>query len=418
MTTEVPTFVICRDRLTPLTALVRWLEKAGRDRVLLIDSASSYPPLLDYYQSCPYPVHRCTDNVGNRSPWALGLVPPDEPYVVTDCDVLPDQGCPEDVYDHLGELVGRFGEEPKVGLGLRLDDLPVQYSARRVVQKNEARFWEKEIAPGIFGAEVDTTFALYPPGRPFVIGGLRTGPPYLARHLTWYIDDNDFAEDEAYYRSHISRDYAAYSLLPHFDAAEAPNLYMDFEKTPEFIDDWPQLSRGIVLDDLLDVTAIVATRTGDPPVPAEQLAAAAGGLRGEVLTIEVPVGPEGHPQYTMGWDGAARTARSHYIALVPAGAVLAPGSIFAAVAVLHRGAQGVEPGRLGALRSESTVRSSPDQAGGNAGGADGLPQLMLFRRTAFNGAGGFRLDRPDRASVDDLFTRLVSAGWATANYAS
>lgn len=166
VTTEVPTFVMCRDRLTPLVALVHWLEEAGRGRVLLIDSASSYPPLLDYYESCPYPVHRCTDNVGNRSPWALGLVPQDEPYVVTDCDVLPDQGCPEDVYDHLGELVARFGEEPKVGLGLRLDDLPVQYSARRIVQKNESQFWEKEVSPGIFRAEVDTTFALTRPGGP------------------------------------------------------------------------------------------------------------------------------------------------------------------------------------------------------------------------------------------------------------
>jgi hypothetical protein len=61
---------MCRDRLTPLVALVHWLEEAGRDRVLLIDSASSYPPLLDYFGSCSYPVYRCTDNVGNRSPWA------------------------------------------------------------------------------------------------------------------------------------------------------------------------------------------------------------------------------------------------------------------------------------------------------------------------------------------------------------
>jgi hypothetical protein len=344
-------------------------------------------------------------------------VPQDEPYVVTDCDVVPDETCPEDVYDHLGELVARFGEEPKVGLGLRLDDLPVQYSARRMVQKNESRFWEKEVSPGIFRAEVDTTFAFYPPGRPFVIGGLRTGPPYLARHLTWYIDDNDFAEDEAYYRAHLSGDYPAYSLLPHFDT-QVPDLYMDFKKTAGFVDDWPQLCRDIVLDDLLDVTVIVVTRTGDPPVPAEQLAAAAGALRGQVLTAEVAVSPEGNPQYTTGWNDAAPIARSHYIALVPTGAVLAPGSIVGAVAVLHHGAHGTEPGRLAAARSASTVRSSGDQVGGHASGADGLPQLMVFRRTAFNGAGGFRLDRPDGASVDDLFARLVSAGWATASYES
>lgn len=382
---------------------------------LLIDSASSYPPLLDYYESCPYPVHRCTDNVGNRSPWALGLVPQDEPYVVTDCDVLPDQGCPEDVYDHLGELVARFGEEPKVGLGLRLDDLPVQYSARRIVQKNESQFWEKEVSPGIFRAEVDTTFAPYPPGRPFVIGGLRTGPPYLARHLTWYIDDSDLDEDEAHYMAHLSRDYPAYSLLPHFDTQD-PARYMDFKKTAEFVDDWPRLCRGIVLDDLLDVTVIVAARTGDPRVPAQQLAAAAGALRGQLLTVEVAASTEGNPQYTTGWNDGAPIARSHYIALVPTGAVLEPGSIVGAVAVLHHGAHGTEPGLLAAARSASTVRFSADQVGGHASGPDGLPQLMVFSRTAFNGAGGFRLDRPDGASVDDLFARLVSAGWATETF--
>ena len=57
----------------------------------------------------------------------------------------------------------------------------------------------------MFRADIDTTFALYRPldrrrhgeGR-----ALRTGPPYVARHLPWYLDSSNLSAEDAYYREH------------------------------------------------------------------------------------------------------------------------------------------------------------------------------------------------------------------------
>ena len=57
----------------------------------------------------------------------------------------------------------------------------------------------------MFVAPVDTTFAAYRPGEPFgKKPAVRTGHPYLARHLAWYVDTGNLTEEESYYREHAS----------------------------------------------------------------------------------------------------------------------------------------------------------------------------------------------------------------------
>ena len=70
----------------------------------------------------------------------------------------------------------------------------------------EGKFWDPaiEIEPGIYAAGVDTTFALYRPleRRHELMRAVRTGKPYVARHLPWYIDSNHLSEEDTYYRDH------------------------------------------------------------------------------------------------------------------------------------------------------------------------------------------------------------------------
>ncbi|HVS43718.1 MAG TPA: glycosyltransferase family 2 protein, partial [Candidatus Dormibacteraeota bacterium] len=82
-----PVFITCRDRVTALRALVRWLEGAGCTRIHLVDNQSTYPPLLDYYAATPHTVIRLRDNLGHRAAWESGAVrehAAGEHYVVTD----------------------------------------------------------------------------------------------------------------------------------------------------------------------------------------------------------------------------------------------------------------------------------------------------------------------------------------------
>ena len=89
-------------------------------------------------------------------------------------------------------------------MGLRIDDLPAHFALRDDVISWERQFWQVEVEPGVFRADTDTTFAMYRPldRRHEMFRALRTGPPYVARHLPWYTDSSMPSAEETYYRAH------------------------------------------------------------------------------------------------------------------------------------------------------------------------------------------------------------------------
>jgi hypothetical protein len=187
--------------------LLDWLEEAEYTRILLVDNASTFPPLVDFLATVDVEVVRLDRNLGHLGPWTTKVrarLDSDGPFVVTDCDVVPDDDCPADVVEHLAGLLLSHADIDKVGLGLRIDDLPDCYALKEQAVAWESQFWEVEIAPKVFRAEVDTTFALYhSPVRPHgTARALRTGAPYVARHLPWYADSAHPTEEQRYYRQH------------------------------------------------------------------------------------------------------------------------------------------------------------------------------------------------------------------------
>ncbi len=205
---QTPIFIVVRDLLSPLQELVGWLERAGQERIVLVDNDSAYPPMVDYLSTTPHTVVRCGWNMGHRSPWLSGAVfelADEQSYVVTDPDIVPDEGCPLDAIDHFAEILDAHPEVHRVGLGLRIDDLPDHYNSKADVIAWESPFWEKEIAPGLFSAPIDTTFAVARVPRPAAMPSIRTGPPYVARHLPWYDNTAEPSEEMVYYRERSDR---------------------------------------------------------------------------------------------------------------------------------------------------------------------------------------------------------------------
>ena len=207
---STPIVIISRDRLEPLQLLLGWLDQAGYSRPIVVDNASTFPPLVDFLDAqSEIEVVRLDRNLGHLAPWVSDDVQsrlkPTQPFVATDCDVVPDSDCPIDVVEHLAGLLVSYKNVDKVGLGLRIDDLPDSYALKEAVIAWESRFWEREFQPGVFDAEVDTTFALYrsPVDPHSTIRALRTGPPYVARHLSWYADSGSLTEEQQYYREHV-----------------------------------------------------------------------------------------------------------------------------------------------------------------------------------------------------------------------
>lgn len=204
---QTPIIINNFNRLTFLQNLIDRLVKSGYTNIYIIDNASTYPPLLEYYDKIPYTIFRLKDNIGFLSLWKTGLYKKfkNQYFVYTDSDVVPCDNCPDDFISYFYELMRRYPRATKVGFSLKIDDLSDTFKNKSKVLEWEAKFWKTSLEKDIYRAAIDTTFALY---RPNVKGGayfhdfmIRTAGLYQAKHLPWYNDDNNPTEEEAYYVS-------------------------------------------------------------------------------------------------------------------------------------------------------------------------------------------------------------------------
>jgi hypothetical protein len=189
--------IINFNRLTLAKNLADWLHSKGCEPIF-IDNNSDYPPLLEYYNTCPYRVVRMDKNYGHRVIWdkdIVNLLGIKDWYCVTDSD-LDMSSVPDDFIDVLATGLIRYPEFNKCGLSLEINDLP---DGDFVKEKCEARYWLRPLDKDYFDAQVDTTFAMYK-ANGYFLEGIRTNRPYTARHVPWYYKDiNSLPEDEQYY---------------------------------------------------------------------------------------------------------------------------------------------------------------------------------------------------------------------------
>lgn len=203
---DIPIYLNCRDRVADLENLVGWLENAGYQRIVLVDNDSSWPPMLDYLDRTSHEVLRLGANCGAKSLWVADIVPT-RWFVFSDPDVLPIDDCPHDLVAHLLELLQRH-PFPKAGPGLYLDDVP--RTLRSYQAEVELITRRKEIRQGVFASQIDTTFALYRPGRTpaarrwdKTLQALRLAFPYQCRHMPWYHIDDPTEEERFYLQLHL-----------------------------------------------------------------------------------------------------------------------------------------------------------------------------------------------------------------------
>lgn len=194
---DTPVNIVTRDRVTDLRRLVSWLEDAGYHNIRFLDNGSRYRPLIRYLEASPHETLWLGRNWGSRVLWTYpdNLIP-DEPYVLTDPDVVPVEGCPADLLARLQDLLDRYPHIPKAGPGLFLDDLDEDMPSLE---------WERELVspgrllePDAYESLIDTTFALYRPGAQFSFHAIRTTGNYQFRHTPWYAKPPLSAEDRYY----------------------------------------------------------------------------------------------------------------------------------------------------------------------------------------------------------------------------
>lgn len=200
--------VICRDLVTWPAAMVDTLQAWGHSPIIL-DNASSYPPCLRWLaHDCPCPVVRVGRNLGHTGPWTGGYVEQyadSDHYAVTD----PDLDLADVTADALEVCRWHLERNPalcKVGLSLRLDDLPGDNPQRQAILDWEGQFWPAPV-DGLHRAPLDTTLAVYDRRRPFTPGQIwpagRLASPCSARHLPWYLAPHRLTDEFRYYLDHV-----------------------------------------------------------------------------------------------------------------------------------------------------------------------------------------------------------------------
>ena len=208
---EVPIIINNFNRLTTLHLLIEALHKRGYDNIYIIDNASTYPPLLEYYDQCPYTVFRLTENLGFKALWKSHLDKKfcNDYFIYTDSDVVPADFCPADFVDYFLQDLKKHPLARKIGFSLRIDNLPDCYDHKQEVIEKETIYYSRLEEEKLYRAPIDTTFALYRPrvglSRSRYVEAYRTAYPYQAEHLPWYTNSAQPSEEELYYIKHCSK---------------------------------------------------------------------------------------------------------------------------------------------------------------------------------------------------------------------
>jgi len=201
----VKAFVNNFNHFTWTKSLVENLYRLGAEPVI-VDNASTYPPLIEWYDSTSCEIIRLETNTGHLAPWSSGSVNRIATgyYIVTDSD-LDISEVPNDTVSHLIDGYNKH-KVVKCGLSIRIDDLP-ETKMGQVARTWEAHFWARPTGDGFFHADIDTTFAVYhkdkEPTR--VYPALRANSPYTARHMPWYITPHNITEEFEYFMATTSK---------------------------------------------------------------------------------------------------------------------------------------------------------------------------------------------------------------------
>lgn len=208
---DIPIIINNFNRLTTLLKLINALSERGYDNIYIIDNNSTYPPLLDYYEKCPYKVFRLIQNLGFKALWKSGLSKQlcQDYYIYTDSDVVPVKECPADFINTIFTLLKKYKYAYKIGLSLRIDNLPDHYLFKQKVIDAEKKDNLVKNEDGLYRRPTDTTFAIYRPrvklSRSRYAEAYRTDFPYEIEHLPWYVNTENPTEEEIYYTQHCSK---------------------------------------------------------------------------------------------------------------------------------------------------------------------------------------------------------------------
>ena len=202
---SIPVIIVNYNRCQTLMQMVDWLlQLDDAVSIIILDNASTYPPLLEYYDSLDYPnvqVKRFTKNHKLDKMIAISQTMQQyEYYVVTDADLIPYSDTKGNILSRMKVMLAKHKDINHVGASLMINDIPDYYPLKHAVQKWEGQFWTHSREENVFEAFVDTTFAMYRNNSYLMelYPALRLGKNYSLKHVDWYVDLSNLSHENKY----------------------------------------------------------------------------------------------------------------------------------------------------------------------------------------------------------------------------
>ncbi len=202
---SIPVIIINYNRCQTLMQMVDWLLNLDDAvSIIIIDNASAYPPLLQYYDTLDLPnvqVKRFTKNHCLNKVIAISQTMQQfDYYVITDADLIPYQNTKGDILTRMKSMLEKYKEINHIGASLAIDDLPEHYPLKNAVQKWEGQFWNCSREQGVYEAFVDTTFGMYRSNSYAMelYPALRLGKNYSLKHVDRYVDPLNLSEENKF----------------------------------------------------------------------------------------------------------------------------------------------------------------------------------------------------------------------------
>lgn len=221
---ETPIILNNFNRLTSTRNMYEFLKNRNFTHIVILDNASTYPPLLDWYATLEDgEVIRLPTNIGAHCLFDSGYLKniTDEYVVYSDSDLELNPLMPEDFLEMMKSMLIKYNEK-KIGLALRIDDVPESCYKNCITGsiEHERQFWVEELEKDVYRAAVDTTFCLLHRPDYHDLTALRIAGNFTARHIPWYQDYSTLNEEEKYFvdnanhQSNFRNGYLAWSNSP------------------------------------------------------------------------------------------------------------------------------------------------------------------------------------------------------------
>jgi len=223
MENRLPFYVVTFNRIKGLKMAVEFVNRSNLPLSLIVlDMGSTWQPFIDYRDSLGCAVFEFPSGMGPRDLWKSGqlITIGEGGFFLSDGDI-DYKDVPNDAATKMLEYSRKYPWFPKIGLALKIIDLPNDAEGRRIREWAKMD-WAVPFNDECFISGLDTTIAYYPRRETvfYYRPALRLAGKYQANHYPWYERLENQDEESKFYSSLASKKISSAA-----DGLIASNVY-------------------------------------------------------------------------------------------------------------------------------------------------------------------------------------------------